>query len=158
MNLKYPIEFIHTLSVDEVIKALETNAQHGIGSAEAATRTSRYGANVYTAQKQSFTEVVILTMVFLVLISANIFLTLVNRSFFYSVFTTLKYKNNLVLLIISITIALTVLLIYIKPLAIFFKFNHLDLSQSAMAIVAGFASVIWYEALKWRKRVKAFNN
>ena len=52
MNVKYPIEFVHTLSVDEVIKALETNAQHGIGSAEAATRTSRYGANVYTAQKQ----------------------------------------------------------------------------------------------------------
>lgn len=52
MNVKYPIEFVHTLSVDEVIKALETNAQLGIGSAEAATRTAQFGANVYTAQKQ----------------------------------------------------------------------------------------------------------
>ena len=87
------------------------------------------------ATQQGFTEAVIRTMVFLVLISANIFLTLVNRSFFYSVFTTLKYKNNLVLLIISITIALTALLIYIKPLAIFFRFNHLNLSQFAIAIM-----------------------
>ena len=110
------------------------------------------------AIQQGFTEAVTRTMVFLVLISANIFLTLVNRSFFYSVFTTLKYKNNLVLLIISITIALTTLLIYIKSLALFFKFNHLNLSQLVMAIVAGFASVIWYEAVKWRKRVKASIN
>ena len=110
------------------------------------------------ATQQNFSEAVTRTMVFLVLISANIFLTLVNRSFLYSVFTTLKYKNNLVLLIISITIALTTLLIYLKPLASFFRFNHLNLSQSLMAIVAGFATVIWYEAVKWRKRVKALNN
>ena len=158
MNLKYPIEFVHTLSVDEVIKTLETNAQQGIGSAEAATRTAQFDANVYTAQKQKSSEANTHTMVFLFLISANIFLTLVNRSFFYSVFTTLKYQNNLVLLIISITIALTTLLIYLKPLASFFRFNHLNLSQSLMAIVAGFATVIWYEAVKWRKRVKALNN
>ena len=158
MDVKYPIEFVHTLSVDEVLKALETNAQHGIGSAEAATRTAQFGANVYTAIQQRFTEALTRTMVFLISISANIFLTLVNRSFFYSVFTKLRYKNNLGLLIISITIALMSLLIYIKPLAIFFRFNHLNLSQSVMAIVAGFASVIWYEAVKWRKPVKALNN
>jgi hypothetical protein len=33
----------------------------------------------------------------LTLIASNIFLTLENRSFYYSIFTTIRYKNNLVL-------------------------------------------------------------
>src|SRR5690606_17688496 len=40
-----------------------------------------------------FDESVVRTMVFSVLISANIFLTLINRSFFYSMLTTLYYKT-----------------------------------------------------------------
>ena len=54
MNLKYPIEFVHTLSVDEVIKPLETNGQHGIGSAEAATRTAQFGAKSLYSDKTTF--------------------------------------------------------------------------------------------------------
>ena len=53
-NVKYPIEFLHTLSVDEVLKALETNAQHGIGSAEAATRTAQFGAKRLYSDKTRF--------------------------------------------------------------------------------------------------------
>src|SRR5690606_7967834 len=60
------------------------------------------------------------TMVFTVLIVANIMLTLVNRSFYYSVFTTWRYKNNMVPFIIFVTIVLVGLIIYIKPLADFF--------------------------------------
>ena len=53
------------------------------------------------------------TLVFLTLISSNIFLTLANRSFYYSVFTTLKYKNSLVTFIIGATILATSLLLFI---------------------------------------------
>ncbi|MGZ5243075.1 MAG: cation-translocating P-type ATPase [Bacteroidia bacterium] len=103
---------------------------------------------------QGFTEEITRTMVFTALISANIFLTLVNRSFYYSVFSTLRYKNNLVLLIISATLAITTLLIYIHPLAHFFGFQSLNLQQQLIAATLGFASVIWYEAVKFIKRMK----
>ncbi|MBB6611545.1 cation-translocating P-type ATPase [Pontibacter sp. Tf4] len=92
------------------------------------------------------------TMVFTVLISANIFLTLVNRSFYYSAITTLKYKNNLVFLIIGVTIVLSGLLLYAGPFAHFFGFASLSLPQLLLAVAVGFVSVIWYEAVKWVKR------
>ncbi len=92
------------------------------------------------------------TMVFIVLIVGNIFLTLVNRSFFYSIFTTLKYKNNLVALIIGITVVITALLLYVEPLTKFFGFGNLSPSQIAIASLFGFLSVIWYEFVKLRKR------
>ncbi len=94
------------------------------------------------------------SMVFTALISSNIFLTLVNRSFYYSVFTTMQYKNNLVPIMISATIFITGLLLYIHPLARFFKFESLDLWQLIFSIGAGFIFVMWYELVKWWKRKK----
>ncbi|MGB5363960.1 MAG: cation-translocating P-type ATPase C-terminal domain-containing protein, partial [Aureibaculum sp.] len=92
------------------------------------------------------------TMVFTVLISANIFLTLVNRSFYYSIITTLQYKNNLVPIIIGITILITAMLLFVKPFTVFFKFESLNLRQLCISISSGFIFVIWYEFVKWRKR------
>ena len=101
---------------------------------------------------QGFNEATTRTMVFLVLVSANIFLTLVNRSFYYSIFTTLRYKNNLVIIIIGITIAITGLILYVPVLTKFFYFEHLEINQSLLAIAVGFISVIWYELVKLWKR------
>ncbi len=101
---------------------------------------------------QRFDESVTRTMIFVVLVTANIFLTLVNRSFYYSIFTTFLYKNNLVPIIISITITITGLLLYVKPLTNFFQFEQLEISQLLMAIGVGFLSVIWYELVKLWKR------
>ncbi|HEX7415357.1 MAG TPA: cation-translocating P-type ATPase [Bacteroidia bacterium] len=112
-----------------------------------------YQYAVYNALNESLTR----TMVFIVLIAANIFLTLVNRSFYYSIITTMKYKNKLVLLIISITIAISGLLLFVKPLTKFFQFELVNLSQLAICIGMGFLSVIWFEVIKWRKRARDFN-
>ncbi len=101
---------------------------------------------------QGFNQAITRTMIFMVLISANIFLTLVNRSFYYSMWTTLKYKNNLVPLIISITLILSGLLLVISPLTRFFKFETLTLEQVAISFVVGMLSVMWYELAKWIKR------
>lgn len=103
---------------------------------------------------QGFSESITRSMVFSVLVAANVFLTLVNRSFYYSVWTTLKYKNNLVLLIIGITIAITALLLYVPPFARFFLFAPLDGLQIATCIGIGFLAVIWYELIKWQQRIK----
>jgi Ca2+-transporting ATPase len=97
------------------------------------------------------------TMVFITLISANIFLTLENRSFYYSLLTTIKYKNNLILLIISITLMLTMLLLYVQPLTKFFQFSPLNSIELVFSIAAGFLSVIWFEAVKGLKRINHRN-
>lgn len=107
---------------------------------------------------QGFDEAYTRTMVFTVLIAANIFLTLVNRSFYYSIFTTLRYKNNLILLIIGITITLTALLLYIPPLTAFFKFTQIDAPQLFIGIATGFIAVIWYEFVKIRTRLNGNTN
>lgn len=100
------------------------------------------------------------TMVFTVLITANIFLTLVNRSFYYSIFTTLGYKNNMVLYIIGITVAITGLLLYVTPLTNFFAFEKLTVKELVTAVGIGFVAVIWYEFVKIfkRKRRKKVNH
>ncbi len=92
-------------------------------------------------------------MVFTTLIAANIFLTLVNKSFYFSALTTLKYKYNLVALIFGITIALTVVLLYMDPFTAFFQFESLTNNQLWTSIGFGFISVIWYELVKGIKRV-----
>ncbi len=103
---------------------------------------------------ENFSEPHTRTMVFLVLITANIFLTLVNRSFYYSVFTTLKYKNNLVLLIIGITILLTGLMLFVPPITSFFEFEKLNFNQILLSIGAGFVAVMWFELVKLFQRIK----
>ena len=109
------------------------------------------------AVHQGFSESLTRSMVFTAIISSNIFLTLVNRSFYYSIFTTLKYSNNLVLLIIGITIAITGSLLYIRPLSQFFLFESPDWIQLSISTGVGFLSVIWYELIKWQKRMKDLN-
>ncbi|MCC7026800.1 MAG: cation-translocating P-type ATPase [Saprospiraceae bacterium] len=99
-----------------------------------------------------FNETMTRSMVFSTLISANILLTLINRSFNYSILTTLRYKNNLVLYIILITVGLLGMLIYIKQLAQLFEFEALNFIQLILSISTGFVSVIWYEAIKWKNR------
>lgn len=111
---------------------------------------STYQYSVY----QGFDEFITRTMVFTALISANIFLTLENRSFYYSFLTTFKYKNNLIGLIIGSTIVLMALIIYINPLARFFQFHPLNSSQLLISIGVGFVCVAWFEIVKWYKRIK----
>jgi Ca2+-transporting ATPase len=101
-----------------------------------------------------YDEALTRTMIFTVLITANIFLTLINRSFYFSIFTTLKYKNIMVYYIIFITISLVSLILFVKPLTNFFEFEKLDLFQLLIAFGTGFVSVIWFEIVKifYRKR------
>ncbi len=97
-------------------------------------------------------EAIVRTMTFSCLVSANIFLTLVNRSFYYSVFTTIRYHNPLMVIIIGSTALITVLLLSVPLLRSFFGFSQLSLFQLGCAVAIGFVSVIWYEGVKLYKR------
>ncbi|QQX75758.1 MULTISPECIES: cation-translocating P-type ATPase [Aequorivita] len=97
-------------------------------------------------------EAVTRTMVFTTLITANIALTFVNRSFIYSIFTTFQYKNNLVPIIIGITIAITLSLLFVPPFTKFFEFERLDINLIGISVGVGLMSALWYEIVKWWKR------
>ncbi len=100
------------------------------------------------AVRSGMDEALTRTMVFITLVTANIFLTLVNRSFYHLISTTIRYKNNLVPLIIFITIALTVALLLIQPLTAFFDFRTPGISELGVAVAIGCISVVWFEGIK----------
>lgn len=100
----------------------------------------------------NFSETYTRTSIFLTLIASNIFLTLENRSFYYSIFTTIRYKNNLVLMIIGITVAVTSLLLFVPVFAKFFMFEIIDYPQIGISILIGFVAVMWIEVYKFFKR------
>ncbi|OYQ49209.1 cation-translocating P-type ATPase [Flavobacterium aurantiibacter] len=95
------------------------------------------------------------TLTFTVLIAANIFLTVVNRSAFYSVFTTFRYKNNWVLFIIGVTVSLVTLLLFVPVLTAFFEFERLSYTDLFLCIALAALTVFWFEGVKWQRRVKA---
>jgi Ca2+-transporting ATPase len=108
-----------------------------------------YQYAVYNGANEALTR----SMSFTCLITANIFLTLVNRSFYYSIFSTLKYKNRMVVFIISITILLLSIILFVPPITLFFDFDPISLNQLLLSVSIGFISVIWYELVKWYKRI-----
>nr|WP_315216476.1 cation-translocating P-type ATPase [uncultured Flavobacterium sp.] len=104
--------------------------------------------------RENCTENATRTIVFLTLIASNIFLTLANRSFYYSIFTTIQYKNNLVLLIIGVTLFITTLLLFVPQFSQFFMFDIVSIQHIGLSILVGGISVFWIEIYKGLKRLK----
>jgi Ca2+-transporting ATPase len=92
------------------------------------------------------------TVVFLTLISANVLLTLVNRSFIHALWTTARYRNPLVPLIICLTVFLTGLILFVPFLRDLFRFEWVGMRWIAFSAFIGTASVIWFEIVKAVKR------
>ena len=101
---------------------------------------------------ENCTEAQTRTTVFLTLIVSNIVLTLENRSFYYSILTTIRYKNNLVPMIIGITILITSLLLFVPVFSKFFAFDAITGTQLGMSILVGSIAVLWIEVYKWMRR------
>jgi Ca2+-transporting ATPase len=109
------------------------------------------------AVQNGASEALTRTMVFTGLVTSNIFLTLLNRSFYYSIITTLSFKNSLVGIIIGLTVLILSLILFIPPIRLFFEFEPLSISQLAISISIGTLSVIWFELVKSYKRISAQN-
>lgn len=92
------------------------------------------------------------SMVFTTLIFANVFLSLVNRSFVYSVIESLKNRNKLFPIIIGSTLVLLFAILYIPSFALFFQLSSPSISELALSILIAGISVLWVEGLKWKKR------
>ncbi|SJZ62822.1 cation-translocating P-type ATPase [Sediminibacterium ginsengisoli] len=93
-------------------------------------------------------------MVFATLIFANILLSFANRSFYYSIFSTFRNRNNLLLIVTGITLLLLLVMLYLPPVTAFFKVASLNPHEMGIAILVAAASVLWFEIYKWVKRIK----
>ncbi|MBK9982285.1 MAG: cation-translocating P-type ATPase [Saprospiraceae bacterium] len=97
-------------------------------------------------------ETDIRTLIYATLIFSNIFLTLVNRSFYFSVITTLKYKNSLLPFILIASLGVFFLSIYVEPVRNLFQFSVLNTRDLVLSMAIAFAGVMWIEIYKWIKR------
>lgn len=104
------------------------------------------------AVQQESTEETTRAMVFTTLLFANMFLSLVNRSFVYSMFNSFKNKNRLFPLIIGVSLALLFAILYIPTFATFFQVTLLDKKELGISILIAALSVVWFEVYKWFKR------
>jgi Ca2+-transporting ATPase len=104
------------------------------------------------AVQKGYNEAMTRSLVFATLIFANLFLTLANRSFYFSALTTLRNKNMLLSIIIIATFTLLAMILYIPSFSSFFKITSLNGRQISWAIITGFISVVWFEIYKWYKR------
>ncbi|MBS1525941.1 MAG: cation-translocating P-type ATPase [Bacteroidetes bacterium] len=127
-------------------KELATSVVQGVVITIGALAVYRY------AVSKGFDETVTRSMVFTALITANIFLTLVNRSFYFSIGAMLKNRNYMIPLVIMLTITITVALFFFNKLSLFFGFHTLAFPELGLSIATGFVSVIWYEVVKWIHR------
>jgi len=106
----------------------------------------------YYMMMDNQSEAFVRTMIYTTLIFSNLFLTLVNRSFYYSVFTTLQYKNRLIPIILFISLLVLFLSIYATPVQRIFEFTPLSVKDIFLCSSIAFLGVMWVEVLKWRKR------
>ena len=131
------------------LRELSVSIMQGLAITAGTLFVYQYGV------RQELSESLVRTITFLTLISANVWLSLVNRSFFYSFLETLRYKNNWMVLIIGATIVMVTMLLTFEPMINFFQFEQPGSSESLIAIGVGFVSVIWFELVKAIRRIKA---
>lgn len=106
----------------------------------------------YYFMLQGKDEATIRSMVFITLLFSNVFLTLINRSFHYSILTTLRYKNRLVPLIITITLLFIAAVLYIPFARNLFILSELPMRLLLLCIAVAWVSTCWMEIWKYFKR------
>jgi P-type Ca2+ transporter type 2C len=109
----------------------------------------------YWFMQYGSSEALVRTVIYTTLIFSNLFLTLVNRSFYYSVWTTIQYKNTLIPIIIILSLIVLFLSIYMPIIQNIFQFEVLTSTDIVLCLIVAFIGVMWIEIFKWIKRKKA---
>lgn len=91
--------------------------------------------------------------VFSTLIFANILLSLVNRSFHYSIFESFKNRNYLLVGISALVLVLLFVILYVKPVSGFFSVAPLTVKELGLTFLTAAVSVLWFEIYKLLKRL-----
>ena len=98
--MTYPLTDPHTLSVEEVVQTLETDATAGLSMSEAEQRTGKFGQNIFQPQKQKSLGLLLL----LQFKSPIVYLLL------FAVAVTFFFKNYLESLAIGVVIVVNALI------------------------------------------------
>ena len=93
-------------------------------------------------------------MVFTTLIFSNVWLSLTNRSFYYSLWSSFRNKNNLMVYVTVLTLVILFAILYVQPISLFFKVTSLNLNELGIAMIVAMLSVLWFEVYKWIKRIR----
>lgn len=91
-------------------------------------------------------------LVFTTLIFSNILLSLVNRSFYYSMLESFKNRNVLLAGISVLVVLLLLIILYVSPVSEFFSVTALSIKELGLALFTASASVLWFEIYKFIKR------
>jgi Ca2+-transporting ATPase len=102
----------------------------------------------YLAIKEGEGEEKVRSMIFFTLLFSNIMLTMVNRSFRNTIFTTIRYKNRLVPLIIGISLVFVFLLLFVAPIRDLFNLVQITGSDISHCLLAAAAGTLWIEPVK----------
>ncbi|MCJ7935912.1 MAG: cation-translocating P-type ATPase [Chryseobacterium sp.] len=97
-------------------------------------------------------------LVFTTLILANILLSFVNRSFYYSILESCKNRNFLLVGISVLVLVFLFIILYVKPVAGFFSVTSLTAKELGLAVLVSAISVLWFELYKFIKRIFSRNN
>ncbi len=89
------------------------------------------------------------TFIFITLLFSNIFLTLINRSFRYTVLKTIFYKNNLVLLILLFSVVMIFMFLFLPYLRNVFGLSVLSFREIVVCMCIALMSTGWVELFKF---------
>ena len=89
------------------------------------------------------------TFIFITLLFSNIFLTLINRSFRFTILKTIFYKNNLVVLILFFSVMMIFLFLFVPFLRNIFALSALSFSEMALCMLVALMSTGWVEIFKF---------
>lgn len=92
-------------------------------------------------------------LVFTTLIFSNILLSLVNRSFYYSMLESFKNRNVLLAGISVLVVLLLLIILYVSPVSEFFSVTALSIKELGLALLTASVSVLWFEIYKFIKRL-----
>lgn len=92
-------------------------------------------------------------LVFTTLIFSNILLSLVNRSFYYSMLECFKNRNVLLAGISVLVVIFLLIILYAAPVSGFFSVTALSIGELGLALLAASVSVLWFEVYKFIKRL-----
>ncbi len=109
----------------------------------------------YYLIKTGSSEMLVRTFIYSTLIFSNLFLTITNRSFYYSVLTTIRYRNWLIPLVLVLSVVVLMLSIYVNAVSNIFRFQPLSVLQLAASFGAAFVGVMWVEIYKIAVRMRA---
>ncbi|RYG44745.1 MAG: cation-translocating P-type ATPase, partial [Chitinophagaceae bacterium] len=93
-------------------------------------------------------------IVFSTLIFANVLLSFTNRSFYYSIIESFRYRNHLLVSVTVAALGLLFAILFISPLSAFFRVTSLTIGEIAFASFVAAVSVLWFEVYKLVKRSK----